>query len=98
VSHGTLGLYHGIFYGVVLLVFFTMLWRWRRWYVSTDDGARARQSLWSVGGAGLLFIAAWFTCGRTSMALTGLSWVVPPIAAAGVTALAVGLRHAGLRH
>ena len=90
-SHGAAGWYHAVVYGALAVCFFGMLWRWRQWYATAPDGAPARRSLRLVGGAALLFVALWLTCGRVSMGIDVLRWAVPPVALAGMGLLAAGV-------
>jgi len=90
VTHGWPGIYHGMLYGALTVLFMAGLWRWRQWYVTTADVAHAGRTLWLAWGAAALFVALWLLCGRNSMNITVLQWAVPPIALAGAGALARG--------
>jgi hypothetical protein len=91
VSHGWSGLYHGAAYGALTVLVLGMLWRWRQWYVTAADGARAARSCFLAVGGVLVFSALWLTCGRVSLDLDGLAWAIPPVALLGAGAVAAGL-------
>ena len=84
-SHFPGAIFQLVFYGATFVVFVALLWRWRSWYVATDDDALAQRSLWAVTGIGLLFCALWLTCGKSAFAptLDLLKWAIAPVVCAG---------------
>jgi hypothetical protein len=83
VSHWPGAVFQLVFYGATMAAFAGLLWRWRNWYVTTNDDALAGRSLWAVAGLSLLFTALWLTCGKSAFGLDLLKWFIAPTVCAG---------------
>lgn len=91
-SHFPGAIFHMLFYGGAVVLFFAVLWHWRRWYVAATDDALARRSVWGITGVSLVFLALWLTCGKTAFGVTVLKWAISPLAFAGFGCLLQSMR------
>ncbi|MBI2569147.1 MAG: hypothetical protein HYV63_19180 [Candidatus Schekmanbacteria bacterium] len=83
--------YHAFAYTLVGLAFWSILWRWRRWWIRQTE--RRLAGLAGPAGLTLVFLGMWLVCGVVAVGDKDATALAPAVFLAGFGLLAADARH-----